>query len=436
MLEKLQMTSSELSGLDVLSTSGAEAVVRAMAPFHTDRLIITDSNGSSIFDSRESSDPSDMPSSLPEISYALAGYDVFTCEFRSGVMRSHAAIPLYSRGTLTGCIYIMDIDEEQGTLITSLQNDILRITLLLEFAVVLFSLMFSGLFSRRLKKIMDSIHGIQSGDFSRKVVVGGRDELTVLGEEINDLTERLQTSEQKRRQFVSDASHELKTPLASIKLLSDSILQNSMDENTVKEFVSDIGNEAERLNRMSEKLLTLTRIDDEPFMESEIIFMAPTVSRVAKMLSPIASQNRIEIILDLQADCPVLITEDELYQITFNLAENGLKYNQPGGKLHISLSRDADTALLSVADTGMGIPEDALPHIFERFYRVDKARSRKSGGSGLGLSIVRNIVLQNGGAIHVDSTVGVGTSFTVSFPCYQGPLEESPNLDENEGVSQ
>ena len=114
----------------------------------------------------------------------------------------------------------------------------------------------------------------------------------------------------------------------------------------------------------------------------------------------------------------VLILEDDLYQITFNLVENGIKYNVPGGSLTISLTREADNAILRVSDTGVGIPTDAIGHIFERFYRVDKARSRKSGGSGLGLSIVKNMVERNGGTIQVNSVSGEGTTFTVTFPVF------------------
>jgi len=265
---------------------------------------------------------------------------------------------------------------------------------------------------------MASMHIIQKGDYSHKVSLGGHDELTFLGDEFNDLTERLQTSEQKRHRFVSDASHELKTPLASIKLLTDSILQNDMDMDTVREFVGDIGNEADRLNRTTAKLLALTKIDGQQIQESEIINMAPTIERVVRMLSGIAAENHITIETDVSQDSPILILEDDLYQITFNLAENGIKYNIPGGKLSIKLSRQEDNALLQVSDTGMGIPEDALPHIFERFYRVDKSRSRASGGSGLGLAIVRAIVLRNRGDIQVTSIPDQGTVFTVSFPIF------------------
>ena len=235
----------------------------------------------------------------------------------------------------------------------------------------------------------------------------------------------VQQAWQEQKQFVSDASHELKTPLASIKLLTDSILQNNMDMDTVKEFVADIGNEADRLTRMTAKLLSLTRAETPQPQESEIIYMAPTVQRVAKMLRTNASWSGVTFCLELDEDTPVLILEDDLYQIVFNLMENGIKYNLPGGTLTVHLGRQEDNAVLTVSDTGMGIPEDALEHIFERFYRVDKARSRKSGGSGLGLAIVRTIVQRNRGEIAVSSTVGKGSVFTVTFPAFDTEVDKS-----------
>ena len=185
----------------------------------------------------------------------------------------------------------------------------------------------------------------------------------------------------------------------------------------------DIGDEAERLNRMTEKLLSMTRADGKMPDESEIIYMAPTVRRVARMLGQNAAQADISLNLELEEDSPILILEDDLYQIVFNLMENGIKYNVSGGSLTVRLRREEDNAILEVSDTGMGIPEDALGHIFERFYRVDKARSRASGGSGLGLSIVRTIAQRNRGEITVSSVLGKGTTFTVTFPAFDTEVD-------------
>ena len=239
-----------------------------------------------------------------------------------------------------------------------------------------------------------------------------------MAQTMNYMCAELEHLDEIRRKFVSDASHELKTPLASIKLLSDSILQNDMDLATVKEFVGDIGNEADRLNRMTQKLLSLTRIESQEDSDCEIVNIVPTVDRVIRMLTGIAEKNKIVIHTEVIQDCPILIIEDDLYQIVFNLVENGIKYNVPGGELFVTLDRIDDNAVIKVRDTGVGIPEDSVSHVFERFYRVDKARSRKSGGSGLGLSIVRNMVERNGGKISVESKVGKGSTFTLMFPVF------------------
>ena len=201
-----------------------------------------------------------------------------------------------------------------------------------------------------------------------------------------------------------------------------------MPQEMVMEFVEDIGKEADRLNRMSQKLLSLSKADSQIENEAEIIYMTPTAERVIRMLTRIAEKNQITIYTDYSGDCQVLIQEDDLYQIIFNLVENGIKYNTPGGTLSLTLLRDEDNALLRVTDTGVGIPSDSIGQIFERFYRVDKARSRKSGGSGLGLSIVRGIVERNNGTIMVESAVGQGTTFTVCFPAFDTEDMEETGL--------
>ena len=186
----------------------------------------------------------------------------------------------------------------------------------------------------------------------------------------------------------------------------------------MREFVSDIGNEADRLNRMSQKLLTLSRIDSQTDRDRSIIYIAPAVDRVVRMLSGIACDSNITVKKNFEKDSQILIFEDDLYQILFNLIENGIKYNSKNGVLTITLEQEADTAIIRISDTGVGIPPESIDHIFERFYRVDKARSRSTGGSGLGLSIVRNMVERNHGAISVESETGKGTIFTITFPIF------------------
>lgn len=425
MFDRAQIIANEIHNSNSLTHTDIENAINRVTALSVTQIIVTDANGFMVYDSSHDLFDNNTPSTISHIITALNGEKNFSCVYRKGAMYSEAAIPIVTNGTRTGCVYIQETDEDLGRLIQNLQGGIFFITLLLEIGLLLFAIFYAYRFSGRLRKIMASMNIIQEGNYDHKVTLNGHDELSILGREFNNLTDRLQISENKRRQFVSDASHELKTPLASIKLLSDSILQYDMDMDTIKEFVGDIGNEADRLTRMTSKLLSLTKGEiHDPSADAEIILMAPTIERVAKMLSGIAKENQITIETDLQNDSHVLIQEDDLYQIAFNLVENGIKYNVLGGTLHISLHRQEDNAILRVKDTGMGIPPDAISHVFERFYRVDKARSRQTGGSGLGLAIVRSIVERNNGHIHLQSTVGSGTVFTVEFPCFDLDEEE------------
>ena len=416
LVEKCHLAADELGTLEELDAFAISQILGKMESLTVTRLIVTDPGCAALYDSALTA--AGQRILLPEVLQALEGDDVFNGDYQKGVVICRAATPITHGGKRIGCVYMTEYDPVRGALVRSLQIHVFQITALLELFVLLFALIYSARFGLRMSRIMNSMRIIQSGDYSHKVVIGGSDELAMLGRKFNDLTDRLQLSEQKRTQFVADASHEIKTPLASIKLLSDSILQNDMDAATMREFVADIGAEAERLNRMTEKLLALTKLDSNPSSEVEIIHMAPTIRRVSKILLPTAQAAGVTVELHLEDPCPVLILEDDLYQIVFNLMENGMKYNVPGGKLEVHLFRDEDNAVITVSDTGTGIPEEALPHLFERFYRADKSRSRATGGSGLGLSIVHAFVLNNGGTIRAQSTLGKGSCFTVTFPLF------------------
>ena len=417
MLDKVLLVSSAVGEQEILSADTARSAVDSLDNLKAARLLITDDAGRVVYDT--AADPVSY-CLLPEVVQALRGNDVITIDYHDGVMLSRAAAPILSRNTLAGCAYILDYDADQGQLIHSLQSNILRITVMLNLAVIVFTAASAGAFTRRLRRIMASMRTIREGDYSHKVRLGGHDELTALGREFNDLTDKLQQSEELRSQFVSDASHELKTPLASIKLLSDSILQNDMDVDTVREFVSDIGDEADRLTRMSEKLLSLTRFHPDEGSDYEITYFTPTLERVVRMLSTTADMACVELRTEIVTDSSILILEDDLYQIIFNLAENGIKYNVPGGRLTLRLTRQADNAVLTVADTGIGIPPESRSWNFDRFYRVDKARSRQTGGSGLGLASVKEMVERNRGTIHAASSQDepAGSVFTLVFPIF------------------
>ena len=258
---------------------------------------------------------------------------------------------------------------------------------------------------------------VREGDYAHRITPEGSDELTELSRDFNSMTETLEKTEEQRRRFVSDASHELKTPLAAIRLLADSITETEdIDPGTVREFVQDISSEAERLQRTTDKLLNLSRRDDGARGECVAVDVGEQAAGTLRLLAPLADKTGVTLRCEADDGCVVSAPEEDVYQIIFNLAENAVKYNVRGGDVLVSVRREGDRVALTVEDTGIGIPEKDLPNIFSRFYRVDKARSRERGGSGLGLSIVHDAVAALGGDISVGAREGGGTRFTVVFP--------------------
>lgn len=409
--DKAQMISSAFSGIESLNEENTEQVISVLGDLNVSRVMITDGVGATLYDSH----PELEQAPQQKITEALQGMDVFQCLYDAGVLESHAAAPVMVYGRAMGCVYIYDVDADQGAIIQSLETTIVRISFAVEAVLVLFSVLFAFTSSKKMRRILASMQKAREGEYSHKIKFHGTDEYGLIAGEFNKLTDRLQISEQAQRQFVSDASHELKTPLASIKLLSDSVLQNEMDAETMREFVADIGNEADRLTRLTQKLLAISKAERVD-QEHEVVDLAQVISKVFKMLVSLADTRGIRLTCNMERTCTVLTMEDDMYQIVFNLVENAIKYNRDEGLVHVDLKQTEEDVILTVEDTGIGIPEDALEHVFERFYRVDKARSRAQGGSGLGLSIVQELVCRNYGTIQVERREEGGTRFIVTFP--------------------
>ncbi len=427
--DKLQVVTSPLSGVDTLSVETVRQVITVLGDLNVTRLIVTDASGTALYDSSQSMNAVGKTVLFSETVQALSGQDVFTCRYENGALKSFAAAPVMTRSVIAGSVYLMEYDAGQGGIIASLERTILRGSLILLAAIFLFAAAFVLVGSQKMRAILTSIRLAREGEYSHKIQMRGTDEYATLADEFNKLTDKLLESEKTERQFVSDASHELKTPLASIKLLSDSILQNDMDTSTMREFVADIGNESDRLTRIAQKLLTLSRTEDENGeTEHEVVDLGETVSRVFRMLVPLADRQQVALSANLDHGCTILSREDDAYQIIFNLVENGIKYNRENGSVHVTLRREQEEITLTVEDTGVGIPADALSNIFKRFFRVDKARSRQAGGAGLGLSIVHEMVERNFGTITVTSEENKGSCFMVMFP-YFGVEEDAADAE-------
>ena len=236
------------------------------------RVVVTDPNGLVLCDFQDGVGRTDTAGRYAlfwELVTALRGNNVFRSEYGDGAFRSWAAVPITYRSMTQGAVYLYEYDAEQGALLQGIQTNLRFISIVICMVSLVMGVVFSKALTRRIAQLLRGIHTVREGEYSHResvllggpVGAGGGDELTPLADEFNELTGRLQTTEEVRRRFVSDASHELKTPLASIRLLTDSLLQaDHMDGETAREFLNDIGDEADRLTRITEKLLTLTRL--------------------------------------------------------------------------------------------------------------------------------------------------------------------------------
>jgi signal transduction histidine kinase len=233
---------------------------------------------------------------------------------------------------------------------------------------------------------------------------------------LQDVTEELRT-QQIRRQFVANASHELKSPVASLQALAEAIRQAARDDAaTAERFATRLVAEADRLGRLIADLLDLSRLEDPVNTSTTAIDLASVARQAVEDTSPSARAKHVTVMAQIAADAWVRGDEQQLGLLVRNLLDNAVRYTYDGGSVWIDVFREGDEVVVRVADNGMGIPLQAQTRIFERFYRVDKDRSRERGGTGLGLSIVKHVADSHGGHVGVDSELGEGSTFTARLP--------------------
>ena len=267
-------------------------------------------------------------------------------------------------------------------------------------------------------KVTQSLDELTGGFLEDDISIPDYTETQLLSEAYNRMRGRMKALDDSRQEFVSNVSHELKTPITSMKVLADSLLaQEDVPAELYKEFMTDIAEEIDRENKIINDLLSLVKMDkkssDVNIQETNINDL---LDLIIKRLTPIASKAGIDLVLENFKPVTAQVDETKLTLAISNLVENAIKYNTENGWVHVSVNADHKYFYVKVEDSGIGIPEEAQEHIFERFYRVDKSHSREIGGTGLGLAITRSAVLMHRGAIKVYSKEGEGTTFTVRIP--------------------
>ena len=318
------------------------------------------------------------------------------------------------KGVLLASVSTVTIRNTLGIL--SRKAMLLEVILIL--AVLLISLVLSTVLMKPFEKLSGEISAVRAGYSTDPIKAPAFIETEHIADAFNQVLARMNALDESRQEFVSNVSHELKTPMTSMKVLADSLVQqDDVPVEMYREFMMDIKNEVDRENQIITELLTLVRMDrKDSKLNVKECCVNEIVELILRRVRPIAQKRDIELTMVSVREVYAEIDEVKMTMVITNLVENAVKYNRDHGKVRVTINADPYNFYVSVEDTGVGIPQDSLDKIYERFYRVDKSRSREVGGTGLGLSITKSIVLQHHGAIDVQSILGEGTKFTVTCP--------------------
>jgi signal transduction histidine kinase len=281
-------------------------------------------------------------------------------------------------------------------------------------------------------------HSYAKGDFSRRLQVNSRDEIGQLGESLNQMAEELSGTEEMRRSFVANVSHELKAPLASMRGFVQAVLDGSVPQQDQNEYLGIVLDETMRLSGLINDLLDLSKIESGKFPLNITLFdINDFLARILLTFETRIEDKKIDVQVDFsQQYCIVAADSDKISQVFRNLIDNAIKFTPQGGSITISTTAAESRAIIRVTDSGCGIPPEDVPHIFERFYKVEKAHTPGGDGTGLGLSIAKRILEQHNADIWLESKLGQGTTFTVALPLgpkHNKPVKEKENKGAKEG---
>ncbi|SNT43356.1 Signal transduction histidine kinase [Bacillus sp. OK838] len=336
----------------------------------------------------------------------------------------------FEKNIVAAIIPLIDGDRLEGIIYTYIPVDSITV-LLKEFAakwmaaVLLFLIVAIFFTTKWLKKLISPIkdiesaaHRVSEGNYDIQVQVRSHDEIGKLAQAFNDMANSIHLEEERKKEFLENVAHELRTPLSYVKgytqAILDGVVKNDEEE---RKYLQLISREALRLQRLVGDLMDLSKMDSDPFMlfKTPIAF-AQFIEDVLVIYEPIIKEKQLNLKIDLDPDPIIIGDEGRMEQILHNIFDNAIQYTEPGGSINITLIQHKENCELVVTDTGNGIPEADLPYVMNRFYRVNKARSRFDGGSGLGLSIVKKLVELQNGNIEIESKEKIGTKVRVVLP--------------------
>jgi len=415
---------AEVHGFDILEQPLAQqrlqSTVYNRAASYGFRILIIDDSAKVIADSITPTGAGSRVGQtliMGEIFEALAGNHATAIDSDRYVL--NVTVSIYDARTgRTGAVLVVASVADIFEFVNDIRMTLVLSTLLTGLLSVVLVLVISHNIINPLKRILNVVQRMTTGQLSLRIPVNGKDEYAILAKAFNNMTEKLEQTEKTREEFVSNVSHEMKTPLSAIKVLSESILlQESAPEEMYREFLTDITNEVDRMTNITNDLLALVKVNQrEQGLNVSRIDLNQLVEDILKRLSPLAEQNKIILLYEAEREVGFDADEIKLSLTISNIVENGIKYTPKGGTVRVIVDSDPHSAIITIQDTGIGIPEEEHDNIFNRFYRVDKTRDRETGGTGLGLAIARATVLLHDGSIRVTSKPGEGSIFVIRLP--------------------
>jgi len=416
----------------VLGDSSAvnERTARALERAAGGRITVVLADGKVLADSEANAERMENHATRPELARALRGETWWDIRRSAtiGVEFLYVAAPIRG-GALRIAVPLSEIDRQ----IAQFRRKILASTALAFLPALAVAAFLARFLSRRFSAISGYASELARGNFRARLPEGDSSEFGQLAATLNETAAHLQQAvgqlesehaelekvERVRKDFVTNVSHELRTPLASIQGYTETLLDGAInDPQHNLRFLEIIRHNAERLTRITEDLLTLSRVEQKrQKFEFDSHPATMLLADAIDLMRPIAEKNRIELEIEPAPDDALVRCDSEaVSQILSNLLDNAIKYTHSGGRIYVGARQDGDFVEFHVRDTGIGIPAEDLPRLFERFYRVDKARSREMGGTGLGLSIVKHLVAAQEGVTRVESRIGEGSTFYFTLP--------------------
>lgn len=400
-------------------SDAADVEIQQMAYAYSARILIINSDyiivkDNYIFDEGKTIITEDVINAFKGKSHSHINYKSSSAVITTPIIDDTGKISGVIKVSLSGYATIQTINYMKRISIA------VMIALLLVFSGILVFVIYK--LTSPAKDMKEAILSLSDGDKNARIKKQTIKEYKDIGDAVNVLLDRLESIDGSRDEFVSNVSHELKTPMTSMKVLADSLLatENAPIE-MYKDFMQDIAEEIDRENEIIGDLLNLVRTDGErAVLNIETVDVNELMEVVLKRLNPIALKNNIEIIFESMRPVTASIDRVKFIIVLTNIIENAIKYNHPEGWVKITLNADHKFFYVDVSDSGIGIPEECKDQVFERFYRVDKARSRETGGTGLGLAITKNIVLLHKGTIKFYSKENEGTTFNIRIPLNYG----------------